>query len=146
MRPFPAILFAVLVAVFASPVLSQHSHTGGRLAVIVHPSRVVALSADDIVRIFLKKRRLWDDGQPVVPINQEAGSLPRERFTQQIFGTDSSRLGTYWNEQYFHGILPPITLSSSAAVKRYVAGDRNAIGYVELSQTDDSVRVVLRLE
>ncbi len=146
MRSVPAILIAVLVAMLATPAVSQHSGTGAPLAIIVHPSRAVDLNADDIARIYLKKRRLWDDGQPIVPINQEAGSLARESFSRQLFGSDSSRLGAYWNEQYFHGIFPPITLSSNAAVKRYVASDPNAIGYIELNQTDDSVRVALRLE
>jgi len=37
-------------------------------------------------------------------------------------------------------------LSSDAAVKRYVAADRDAIGYIEWSEVDDSVRVVLKIE
>ncbi len=43
----------------------------------------------------------------------------------------------------FQGIFPPAILESSGGVKRYVAADRNAIGYVEASEVDDSVRVAL---
>jgi len=54
-------------------------------------------------------------------------------------------LADYWNRQYFYGVLPPATLASTAAVLRYVAADPNAVGYVPLSEVDDSVTVVLHL-
>ncbi len=57
----------------------------------------------------------------------------------------SGALAAYWNDQYFLGTFPPVTLSSTEAVKRYVASDPNAIGYVEASSVDSTVRVVLDL-
>jgi hypothetical protein len=57
-----------------------------------------------------------------------------------------SRLADYWNRLYFRGILPPATLVSTESVRRYVASDPNAIGYVPDSEVDGSVRVLLRLE
>jgi hypothetical protein len=56
------------------------------------------------------------------------------------------RLADYWNRQYFYGILPPATLASTEAVRRYVASDPNAIGYLPVSEVDGSIRVVLHLE
>ena len=56
------------------------------------------------------------------------------------------RLADYWNRLYFDGILPPATLASTEAVRRYVASDPNAIGYVPVAEVDGSVRVVLHLE
>jgi ABC-type phosphate transport system substrate-binding protein len=37
------------------------------------------------------------------------------------------------------------TLSSTEAVKRYVASDPNAIGYVDAGYVDSTVRLVLEL-
>src|SRR5437773_5171047 len=91
------------------------------IAVIVHPSRNQPLPLDDVARIFLKKQRFWDDGAPIVPLNREAESPLRERFSRRIFGMSSSALAAYWNDQYFLGTFPPVTLSSTEAVKRYVA-------------------------
>ncbi len=132
--------------VLAVPVLPQETGSGVPLAVIVHPTRLALLTPADTALIYLKKRRFWEDGEPILAINQEPGAVARETFSQRIFGGDSTRLGAYWNEQYFQGILPPITLASNAAVKRYVANDRNAIGYIEQNQVDDSVHVALRLD
>jgi ABC-type phosphate transport system substrate-binding protein len=116
------------------------------LAVVVHPERAATLTAKDVARIFLKKRRFWDDGAPIVALNQDPGSSVREAFSRRVLGRSTAQLRAYWNEQYFQGVFPPTVLSSSAAVKRYVATDRNAIGYIEWSEVDESVRVVLRLD
>ncbi len=127
-----------LVATSARP-------AGVAIAVVVHPSRDQSLPRDDVARIFLKKQRFWDDGAAIIPLNREAGSAIREAFTRRIFGMASTELAAYWNDQYFLGTFPPATLSSTEAVKRYVASDRNAIGYVEAGSVDSSVRVALEL-
>lgn len=116
------------------------------LVVIVHPTCEASLSRDDVARIFLLRQRFWKDGSPIVPLNLPPGSPLRERFSRSVLGTDAAKLVEYWNRQYFQGVFPPAVLSSPDAVKRYVAGDRKAVGYVGASQVDDSVRVVLRLE
>jgi ABC-type phosphate transport system substrate-binding protein len=115
------------------------------LVVIVHRERSAELSAGDVTNIYLRKRRFWDDGAPIVPLNREPGSSARERFSRRLLGAPSADFAAYWNEQYFQGVFPPVTLSSSPAVKRYVATERNAIGYIDVNEVDDSVRVVLRL-
>jgi ABC-type phosphate transport system substrate-binding protein len=115
------------------------------LAVIVHPSRTTRMNRTEVARIYLRTQRFWGDGQPIVAINREAGSRAREQFSERVLGSETSWLPAYWNEQYFQGVFPPATLSSGAAVKRFVASDRNAIGYIEAGEVDESVTVVLPL-
>jgi ABC-type phosphate transport system substrate-binding protein len=115
------------------------------LAVIVHPERDTHLTVGQVAQIYLKQRRFWDDGGLIVPVNRDSGSVARESFVRVVFGARASQLVVYWNRQYFHGVLPPATLASDEAVKRFVAGERLAIGYVHPSVLDDSVRVVLHL-
>ena len=118
----------------------------GGLAIVVHPARPAALDTDDVARIFLRKRRFWDDGAPIVALNREPGTAARMTFSRRVLHADPAQLHAYWDQQYFAGIFPPTVLSSGAAVKRYVAADRDAIGYLEWSEVDDSVRVVLKVE
>ena len=115
------------------------------IVVIVHPSRTEELSREEVARIFLKQRRYWADGHPIVPLNREAQSASRELFRERVLLLDPGRLAEYWSERYFEGVLPPVTLSSDTAVVRYVAADPNAVGYVTSSHLDDSVRVAFRL-
>jgi ABC-type phosphate transport system substrate-binding protein len=138
----PWLVVASLVAV--APALA-HAAEEIELAIVVHPSRAGALSIETVKRIFLKRQRFWDDGHPIVAINQEVATPAREAFTRRVFGAEAARLTAYWNEQYFHGVMPPIILGSEEAVVRYVASRPDAIGYVDARRVDASVAVALRL-
>jgi len=116
------------------------------IAVIVHPSRTTTLSSDLLGQIYLRRKRFWDDGTPIVPLNLAGGSPVRAAFTDAVLRQSERVLADYWNRQYFYGILPPATLASTEAVLRYVASEPNAIGYVPASAVDGSVAILLRIE
>jgi ABC-type phosphate transport system substrate-binding protein len=116
-----------------------------RIAVVVHPSRTAELTPDALRQIYLRRKRFWDDGAPIVPLNLAAGMPLRDAFSRRVLGESEARVAEYWNRQYFYGILPPATLASTQAVLRYVASDPNAVGYVPADELDGSVRTVLSL-
>jgi hypothetical protein len=136
------VALALLLLLVATP----DSDAGDPLAVIVHPERQGTLSADDVAHIYLRRKRFWDNGTPIVPLNLPSGTPLRLRFSTTLLRQSDAQLALYWNRQYFYGILPPATLVSTEAVQRYVASDPNAIGYVPASEVGESVRVLLRLE
>jgi ABC-type phosphate transport system substrate-binding protein len=115
------------------------------LAVVVHPSRAETPSLHEIGRIYLRQRKLWRDGSPVIPLNRQSGTPERELFSRYVLGGASARFSDYWNAAYFGGVFPPLVLMSSAAVLHYVAQEPRAIGYVAVSDLDDSVRTVLTI-
>jgi hypothetical protein len=137
-----ALLVVWLTVRWPSAVLADEPVT---LVVIVNPARNDHVDRRDVARIFLRARHFWNDGSPIVPLNLEAGSALRAAFVARVLVLDPARLAAYWNEQYFHGVFPPTVLASSAAVKRYVANDSRAIGYLDAREVDDTVRVVLTL-
>lgn len=114
------------------------------VVIIVPPRRTSQLSLKDVAQIYLKRRRFWDDGSPVVPLKLSSGTPLRERFSRAVLRESEARLAEYWNRQYFCGIFPA-TLASTEAVRRYVASDPNAIGYLPGSEVDGSVRALLHL-
>lgn len=124
----------------ANPSLTQD------IVVIVNGARTAELGAEEIAQIYLKKRRFWGDGTPILPVNRNADADTRSAFDRAIFGDLQRRLPVYWNRAYFQGVLPPLTLASDEAVRRFVATEPRAIGYVRADAVDDSVRVVLTLE
>ncbi|MDQ3730559.1 MAG: hypothetical protein M3329_00985 [Pseudomonadota bacterium] len=128
--------------------LAPLSTVGGEdsMAVIVHPERRTTLSVNEIAQIYLRRKRFWNDGATIVPLNLPAQAPLRARFSARVLNQTQARLADYWNRQYFQGVLPPATLASTEAVRRYVAVDPDAIGYVPASKVNESVRVVLRLD
>jgi ABC-type phosphate transport system substrate-binding protein len=138
--------FLILALALTVLAPSNIAGQGDRVAVIVHPERHAELSIEEVAQIYLRRKRFWDDGSTIVPLNLPSGAPLRARFSGQVLYQTESRLADYWNRQYFYGILPPATLASTEAVRRYVASDPNAIGYVPASEVDGSVRIVLHLE
>ena len=139
MRVRAALIALLLATLLASDALA------GDVAVIVHPGRDVQLTVSEVARIYLRKRRFWADGERIVPVNRDSGSAVRKAFVRLVFGASAHQLVFYWNQQYFQGVLPPATLASDEAVKRFVASERLAIGYVHPSVVDSSVRVLMHL-
>lgn len=137
------LIVVLLFAFLATPGAAGES---GRIAVIAHPSRRAELSADLVSQIYLRRKRFWEDGSAIVPLNLPAGTALRETFTRSVLGQSEARLAEYWNRQYFYGVLPPATLASTQAMVRYVASDPNAIGYAPEADLDASVRVVMRVD
>jgi len=135
-----AITVAVILSLVAPAVAAE------RLAIIVNRDRPDSPSIEEVAQIYLRRKRFWADGSPIVPLNLPALAPLRERFSNLVLGPSAHRLADYWNRLYFRGVMPPTTLASTESVRRYVASDRNAIGYVPESQVDVSVRVLFRLE
>ncbi|MFI5396093.1 MAG: hypothetical protein ACHQ9S_11215 [Candidatus Binatia bacterium] len=89
-----ALLLGALILIADTPALPGGVTGGKSLVVIVHPARKAQLNLNDVVRIYLKRRRFWDDGQPIVALNQAPGSPARETFSQLALGSESTRLST----------------------------------------------------
>jgi hypothetical protein len=142
MRVLAGMLVALALCLAPSPAAAAEPL---ELAVIVHPSRSATLGVETLKRIYLKRQRFWDDGRAIIAINQEVGTPARDAFTRIVFGEEAARLPAYWNEQYFHGVMPPILLGSEEAVVRYVASRPDAIGYVDARHVDGTVAVALKL-
>jgi ABC-type phosphate transport system substrate-binding protein len=105
---------------------------------------VSALRADQVAAIFLGQAMRFPDGVEAVPLDQQIGSPVRDAFYLRVASKNPALLKAHWSKLVFTGRgQPPAELVDSAAVRRQVAGDPNAIGYIERSALDASVRAVL---
>jgi len=134
----------ILCAVLLATTMARAA-AAEELVAIVHADRDAKLSVSEIAQIYLKRRRFWQDGGAILPVNRDAGSPARESFESRVLGEDARQLAVYWNRQYFRGVLPPATLASDEAVKRFVASEPRAIGYISRRLVDGSVKVVVSL-
>lgn len=137
----PLIRSALIVVLLMG--ISLPSAAAGRLALIAAPDSVIR-SADRVMlrRIYRSKLVIDDDGHRLVPVNLPSGNAVREAFSQSVLGSPSQALQSYWNEQYFLGVRPPVVVESEEAMMRFVATTLGALGYVADCHVDDRVRVI----
>ncbi len=118
------------------------------LAVIVSAAQPVHhLTPKQVARIYLRKQVLGPGGIPWQPLNLPASHPLRRAFSARILHRLPQELETYWNVQYFNGILPPYVVDSEAAVEAYVAATPGAIGYLRRCRLhSDRVRIVATID
>jgi ABC-type phosphate transport system substrate-binding protein len=115
------------------------------LVVIVSARNPVAtLRADQVAAIFLGQSARFPDGAEAVPYDMRLGAALRDEFYARVTNKTPALLKAHWSKMVFTGRgQPPAELSDSAAVRRRVAEDPDAIGYIERNALDASVHAVL---
>jgi hypothetical protein len=110
------------------------------LAVIGHPG-AATLSKDQVSELFLGK------GQGLTPLDQSDNSPLYGEFYRKATGRDVAQVKATWARVVFSGKgQAPRQLPDSAAVKKAVASDPKAVGYIEKSAVDATVKVLLPLD
>jgi ABC-type phosphate transport system substrate-binding protein len=81
------------------------------------------------------------------PIDQVANSPIYVEFYKKATGRELAQVKAIWSKIIFTGRgLPPKQMVDSAAVKKAVAANPEAIGYIEKAAVDASIKVALTLD
>jgi ABC-type phosphate transport system substrate-binding protein len=124
-------------------VLRPAAGNGDVVAVVSARSAVTTLSKSEAKDIFLGKVSLFPNGTPAVPIDQPDGSAARDEFYTMLTGQTPAQLRGYWAKLIFTGRgQPPPTVSDSLEMKQRLSMNTAAIGYLDRSAVDNSVKVL----
>lgn len=124
-------------------VMSVASAYADVVVVVSAKNPVSHLNAEQTGRIFLGKVNTFPGGAHVVPLDQPEGAPIREEFYTRVLNKSAAQLTAYWAKMVFTGDgFPPKLINGSAAVKHAVSSNPDAIGYIDRSAVDGSVKVV----
>ena len=134
MKPsiFAAALLALSTVVPAVPAMAE-------VVVVVNPkSAAGAMTNEQVAQFFLGK------STAMTPIDQPENAPVRAEFYKKVADKEPSQAKALWSKLVFTGKATlPREVASSADVKKAVAADPKAIGYIEKSAVDGTVKVVL---
>jgi len=121
---------------------------GAQVAVIVNPKSTTAqMTAAQVSAIFLGNTRAFPGGGVAQPVDLPASAPERDQFYLKVTGKTPSQVKAIWSRVVFSGKGSRLKeLATAADVKRFVATNPNAIGYIEKSEVDASVRVVFSVD
>ncbi|PNH91811.1 phosphate ABC transporter substrate-binding protein [Vibrio diazotrophicus] len=118
-------------------------NTLASIVVIGNPSGVGSLSPSDVKKIFLGKSTKLSDGSTVRIVELMDGSAGRIAFHEVATGRSEAQIQSAWSRLVFTGKAEaPIQVEDYNAVIAEVASYTNAVGYVEESALNDSVKVL----
>jgi ABC-type phosphate transport system substrate-binding protein len=108
------------------------------VVVVVNPKAAEAsMTKDQVAQYFLGKSGAMS------PIDQPESAPVRAEFYKKVTDKDGSQVKALWSKLVFTGkATMPKEAADSAAVKTMVASDPKAIGYIEKSAVDASVKVI----
>jgi ABC-type phosphate transport system substrate-binding protein len=113
------------------------------VAVVSVKSAATTLSKIQVADIFLGRASRFPDGALAVPVDQTEGSSTRDEFYMKVTGKSAAQMKAYWSKIIFTGRgQPPKTVSNSIEVKKRLVENPAAIGYIEATLVDGTVRVV----
>jgi ABC-type phosphate transport system substrate-binding protein len=145
MKKLRVILWATALAaapILAPPVAAQGVDRSLRV-VVSKDNKLASLTTDDLNRIFLGKKTLWESGTRIVPAMPEEESTAGEAFLSVTLKKSVSQFRAYWKRLLFSGggTVPKVFRSNSQIID-FVARQPGAIAVVEAGAVDDRVRVL----
>ena len=110
-------------------------------------SSFVALSKSQVSDVFLGKVTSLPDGSSATLVDLPESSPLRDEFYLKVANKSSSQAKAYWAKLYFTGRgVPPREAINSNEVKRILNSTPGAIGYIERSALDNSVKVIFEAQ
>lgn len=109
-------------------------------------SSVRTVDAETAANLYLGKVSELPGVGPVQLHDLPEGSAVRDGFYQEAANKSASAMKALWSRMIFTGKgQPPKSVESSAALKKILASNPTAIGYMEKSAVDASVKVLLSM-
>ncbi len=131
----PTLAFALISAALAA------APAAAEIVVVVNPAnQATRMFSEQAAQFFLGKSNMF------TPVDQGKESPIRRDFYQKIASKTLAQVEGVWAKIEFSGKgASPKSYANDAAVKKAVAADPQAIGYIDKASVDDSVKVVLTL-
>ena len=111
------------------------------IVVIVNPANpATAMTPTQASQFFLGKSQMF------VPVDLPENSPIRAEFYKKVCDKDLAEVKAIWSKLVFTGkATAPKEYSSAAEIKKAVAATPNAIGYIDRSAVDSTVKVITTL-
>ncbi len=126
--------------------LFTNSVNAGVVVIVNQANTVDSFSLRQIIDIYMGKNLYFPDGSLAVRLDQAPDSDIRSKFYRALLGKSVAQVNAYWARLLFTGRgTPPLSLKSTNDVLDTVRHNVNAIGYIDESLLDKSVKVVVRV-
>jgi ABC-type phosphate transport system substrate-binding protein len=131
------LMTSMLLAAIAAAALPASAET---VVIVNKANPATRMFSEQASQFFLGKSAMF------TPVDQPESSPIRADFYHKVADKDPAQVKAIWSKLVFTGkATPPKEYASNAEVKKAVAADPKAIGYIDKSAVDDSVKVILTL-
>lgn len=117
-----------------------------QISMIVSKATAVKLTKSEIKEIYTGAKLKWPNGNKIQVVDQP-DTATGKNFYALVIGKSFTQTRSQWTKLLLSGQAnAPLRLPADKAVKKAVAGNPNAIGYIAAGALDDTVQEILRIE
>jgi ABC-type phosphate transport system substrate-binding protein len=117
-----------------------------QVSVIVSKESQYELTDSQVKNIFMGNMLSWPDGSKVVIVDQPESASGKD-FYSKFIEQSINKIRVKWTKLVLSGqASAPLKVDNDDEVKKNVASNQNAIGYISSSEVDDTVKEILRIE
>ena len=138
---------ALLLCLFLLGAGAQGGHAEDLVIIVNNETVLDAVSIQELSALYLGEST-GIRGLNLKPVGYASGNALRAFFDARVLKMTSEQFAEHWRTKRFLGGLqkPPTNFKSILAVKRFVAEERTAVGYVSFADVDASVRMVGKVD
>lgn len=138
---------AAMAGLFATLIASATLAQAGVAVVVGSKSPASMLTSEQASQLFLGKTATLPGAGAAVLIDEAEGSPVRDAFYTKVAAKNAQQMKALWSRLLFSGSAqPPKVGNTSADVKHLLNDNPNAVGYLDTSELDGSVKVLLKLD
>jgi len=135
-------ILSLLVVLLAMPAVASAD-----VAIIVNRDNANPVDEQFAAKAFLGNVARWPSRGPVKVVELPDDNPSSVALFAKLLRKSPAAVRDIWAANYFTGkSSPPKEAASDAEVKRLVAADKNAIGYINAAAVDSSVKAVLTIK
>ncbi|RFP18746.1 MULTISPECIES: hypothetical protein [unclassified Duganella] len=126
-----------LAAILCAAALTAQAET---VVIVNKANPATRMFSEQAAQFFLGKSNMF------TPVDQPENSAIRADFYHKVADKDPAQIKAIWSKLVFTGkATAPREFGSNAEIKKAVAADPKAIGYIDKAALDDSVKMILSL-
>lgn len=130
-----------IAALAATAAILPASAFAETVVIVSAKNPATRMFSEQAAQFFLGKSAMF------TPVDQADGSAIRNDFYKKVTDKDAAQVKAIWSKLVFTGkAQAPKEFKSNADVKKAVAEDPKAIGYIDKSAVDDTVKVILTVQ
>jgi ABC-type phosphate transport system substrate-binding protein len=136
---YKSIICVAMFALFAGAAPAMAAD----FVIITNKANANTVDKEIVGKIYRGEAKVWPNGESVVAYDLPEENAARAAFDQEVAGKSISQMKALWGQMIFSGkAVPPKKVDSDDEVKKAVAANKGAVGYISASSADGSVKVI----
>lgn len=117
------------------------------VAIIVNKANSNPVDSQFASKAFLGSATRWPSRKPVKVLELPEENQATLQLYSKLLHKTPAAVRDIWAASYFTGkALPPKQVANDAEMKKIVAAEQNAIGFIDAGSVDDTVKAVLTIK